>query len=74
MDTHGTGKVEAQKLVKIIREIFDLKPSGIRKMLNLAKPIYEKTAAFGHFGRKSNEDGFFTWEKLDKINELKALL
>ena len=44
LDTHGTGKVEAQKLIKNIKEIFDLKPSGIRKMLNLANPIYEKTA------------------------------
>ena len=43
-------------------------------MLKLAKPIYEQTAAFGHFGRESNKDGSFTWENLDKINELKALL
>ena len=43
-------------------------------MLNLANPIYEKTATFGHFGRKSNDDGCFTWEKLDKVKELKALL
>ena len=43
-------------------------------MLNLAKPIYQETASFGHFGRTSDEDGFFTWEKLDKISELKALL
>ena len=74
LDTHGTGKMESQKLIKNIREIFDLKPSGIREMLKLANPIYEKTASFGHFGRESNKDGFFTWEKLDKINELKALL
>ena len=74
LDTHGTGKVEVNKLISKIKEIFDLKPAGIRKMLNLANPIYEKTAAFGHFGRTSDEDGFFTWEKLDKINEFKALL
>ena len=61
-------------MIKYIKEIFDLKPSGIRKMLNLANPIYEKTATFGHFGRKSTEEGYFTWEKLDKVNELKALL
>ena len=60
--------------VEKIREIFDLKPAGIKKMLNLAKPIYQKTASFGHFGRKYKEDGFFTWEKLDKVKELKALL
>ena len=74
LDTHGTGKVEAQKLIENIKEIFDLKPSGIRKTLDLANPIYQKTATFGHFGRKSNDDGFFTWEKLDKIKEFKALL
>ena len=74
LDTHGTGKVEVNKLISKIKEIFDLKPAGIRKTLNLANPIYEKTAAFGHFGRTSDEDGFFTWEKLDKINEFKALL
>ena len=73
LDTHGTGKMEL-KLIKNIREIFDLKPSGIRRMLNLANPIYEKTASFGHFEEKSNDDGFFTWEKLDKVNELKAML
>ena len=74
LDTHDTGKVEVQKLIKNIKEIFDLRPSGIRKMLKLANPIYEKTATFGHFGRVSNEDGYFTWEKLDKVDELKALL
>ena len=61
-------------MIKNIKEIFDLKPSGIRKMLDLANPIYEKTATFGHFGRKSNEGSYFTWEKLDKVSELKALL
>jgi len=74
IDTHGTGKIDSQRLIKNIRDIFDLKPAGIRSMLNLARPIYQKTAAFGHFGRKSSEDGFFTWEKLDKVDELKALL
>ncbi len=74
IDTHGTGKVESQKLITKIREIFDLKPAGIRNMLNLACPIYQKTASFGHFGRENNKDGFFTWEKLDKVNELRALL
>ena len=74
LDTHGTGKIDSQKLIKNIREIFDLKPSGIREMLKLANPIYEQTASFGHFGRESNKDGFFTWENIDRINELKALL
>ena len=74
LDTHGTGKLEVDKLIKNVREIFDLRPSGIRKMLNLANPIYEKTATFGHFGKESKDDGFFTWERLDKIEELKSLL
>ena len=59
---------------RVSREIFELKPAGIRKMLNLAKPIYQKTASFGHFGRKSTEDGFFTWEKLNKVETLRELL
>jgi S-adenosylmethionine synthetase len=74
IDTHGTGKIESNKLISNIREIFDLTPSGIRNMLNLAKPIYQKTASFGHFGRKPSENGFFTWENLDKVAQLKALL
>ncbi len=74
IDTHGTGKVNSQKLIEKIRDVFDLKPAGIRNMLNLDKPIYQKTAAFGHFGREYSKNGFFTWEKTDKIKELKALL
>ena len=74
LDTHNTGKVEITKIIKSIRDIFDLKPAGIRKMLDLAKPIYQKTASFGHFGRKSDEKGFFTWEKLDKVDDLRKLL
>ena len=49
-----------------IKENFDLSPRGIREMLNLNKPIYEKTAAYGHFGRESKQDGSFSWEKTDK--------
>ncbi len=74
LNTHNTSNIDPSNLVKNIREIFDLKPAGIKKMLNLAKPIYQKTASFGHFGRTYKEDGFFTWEKLDKVEELKALL
>ena len=74
IDTHNTGKIDNSVLIKNIREIFELKPAGIRKMLNLAKPIYQKTASFGHFGRKSTEDGFFTWEKLNKVETLRELL
>ena len=50
-----------------IKENFDLSPKGIREMLNLNKPIYEKTAAYGHFGRTPDSDGTFSWEKTDKI-------
>ena len=73
VDTHNTGKINNSKLIKNIREIFELKPAGIRKMLRLANPIYQKTASFGHFGREAAGD-YFTWEKLDKIDELKGLI
>ena len=57
---------------KLIRENFDLSPRGIREMLSLNKPIYEKTAAYGHFGRESESDGSFSWEKTDKSNIFKS--
>ena len=53
---------------KLINENFDLSPRGIREMLGLNKAIYEKTAAYGHFGRTSEDDGSFSWEKTDRIN------
>ena len=62
------------KIINAIRDIFDLRPAGIRKMLNLARPIYQKTASFGHFGRDPDKEGCFTWEKTDKVEELKKLL
>ena len=55
-------------VVEKIKENFDLSPRGIREMLNLNKPIYEKTAAYGHFGREPDEKGSFSWEKIDKID------
>ncbi len=55
-------------VVNKIKENFDLSPRGIREMLELNKPIYEKTAAYGHFGRKPETDGSFSWENTDKIN------
>ena len=64
-DTFGTGKVSDEKLVEIIRENFDLRPAGIIKMLNLRRPIYKQTAAYGHFGRNDLD---LPWEKLDKGN------
>ena len=70
-DTFGTGKVSDEKLVEIIREYFDLRPAGIIKMLNLRRPIYKQTAAYGHFGRNDLD---LPWEKLDKAEDLKKYL
>ena len=71
VDTFGTGKVSDDRLVEIIRENFDLRPAGIIKMLDLRKPIYKQTAAYGHFGRTDVE---LSWEKTDKADALKAYL
>ena len=70
-DTFGTGRLSDEKLVEIIRENFDLRPAGIIKMLDLRRPIYKQTAAYGHFGR---HDLDLPWEKLDKVDALKAYL
>lgn len=71
VDTFGTGTIDEMSLVSAIRQVFNLTPSGIINMLELRRPVYSKTAAYGHFGRL--EQGF-TWEKLDKVDELKAVL
>ena len=71
VDTFGTGKVSDEKLVEIIRENFDLRPAGIIKMLNLRRPIYKQTAAYGHFGR---DDVSLPWEAVDKAETLKKYL
>ncbi|MBI4353747.1 MAG: methionine adenosyltransferase [Candidatus Omnitrophica bacterium] len=68
VNTHGTGKLSESQTIKIIRELFDLTPLGIIRMLKLRRPIYLKTAAYGHFGRK--DDGF-SWEELDRVNDIK---
>jgi S-adenosylmethionine synthetase len=65
VDTHGTGKVEEKKLEKILPELFRLTPTNIRRTLKLNRPIYKRTAAYGHFGRASEKDGGFSWEKTD---------
>ena len=70
-DTFGTGKISDEKLVEIIRENFDLRPAGIIKLLNLRRPIYKQTAAYGHFGRNDLD---LPWEKLDKAEDLKKYL
>ncbi len=71
IDTFGTGKLSDEKLVEMIRENFDLRPAGIIKMLDLRRPIYKQTAAYGHFGRTDIE---LPWEKLDKVEDLKKYL
>ncbi len=71
IDTFGTGVLSDEKLVEIIRENFDLRPAGIIKMLNLRRPIYKQTAAYGHFGRTDID---LPWEKLDKVDVLKKYL
>ena len=69
VETFGTGKMGREKLTKLVRRHFDLTPYGLRQMLDLARPIYEATAAYGHFGRTESE---FTWERTDKARALKA--
>ena len=71
VDTFGTGKVSDEKLVEIIRDKFDLRPAGIIKMLDLRRPIYKQTAAYGHFGRNDLD---LPWEKTDKAEELAKLV
>jgi S-adenosylmethionine synthetase len=69
--TFGTGRLDDDQIAKLVAENFDLRPKGIVQMLNLLRPIYEKTAAYGHFGRDEPE---FSWESLDKVETLKAAL
>ena len=71
VDTFGTGKLSDTKLVEILRENFDFRPAGIIKMLDLRRPIYKQTAAYGHFGRNDLD---LPWEKLDKVDDLKKYL
>ena len=71
VDTFGTGKIDDEKLVEIVRENFDLRPAGIIKMLDLRRPIYKQTASYGHFGRNDLD---LPWERLDKVKELKKEL
>lgn len=70
VDTFGTGKISDESLVEIIRREFDLRPAGIIQMLDLRRPIYKQTAAYGHFGR---DDINLPWERLDRVEELKNI-
>jgi S-adenosylmethionine synthetase len=74
VDLHGTGKVTEDQVEAAIRKVMDLSPSGIRRHLDLNKPIYAKTSSYGHFGRKAGRDGSFSWEKLDLVKPLKEAL
>ncbi|MBX3581727.1 MAG: methionine adenosyltransferase [Rhizobiaceae bacterium] len=74
VDLHGTGKVDEAQLEEALRDIMDLSPTGIRKHLDLNKPIYAKTSSYGHFGRKPGRDGSFSWEKTDLVKALKERL
>ena len=71
-DTHGTGEVDATGIERAVASCMDLTPRGIREHLQMNKPIYQRTAAYGHFGRVPEEDGGFSWEKTDLITQLKA--
>ena len=71
VDTHGTGKVEEKQLEKILPELFRLTPTNIRRTLKLNKPIYRRTAAYGHFGRAPDKDGGFSWEKTDLADAIR---
>jgi len=70
VDTYGTGRVDDAKLAEAVRKAMDLSPRGIREHLGLNKPIYARTAAYGHFGRQPDADGGFSWEKTDLVNAL----
>ncbi len=72
VETHGTGQVDEAKLASVLLELVDLSPRGIREKLQLNRPIYKRSASYGHFGRTPDADGGFSWEKLDLVPELKS--
>ena len=72
VDMHETGEVDPAKLETVLRDVMDLSPSGIRRTLDLNKPIYARTAAYGHFGREPDADGGFSWEKIDLVDALRG--
>jgi len=72
VNTHETGNVDEDRLAVVLQQLVDLSPRGIREHLNLSRPIYERTAAYGHFGRIPDADGGFSWEKTDIADQLKA--
>ncbi len=72
VDTAGTGQVDEEKLSGVLQQLMDLTPRGIREHLGLNRPIYARTAAYGHFGRPPEPDGGFSWERLDLVAQLKS--
>ncbi|WGV15820.1 methionine adenosyltransferase [Fuscovulum ytuae] len=74
VDTHGTGTVDAAAIEKAVEECMDLTPRGIREKLELNRPIYARTSAYGHFGREATADGGFSWERTDLVDALKAAI
>ena len=70
--TNGTGQVDDDRLSEVLQELVDLSPRGIREHLSLSRPIYARTAAYGHFGRAPDPDGGFSWERTDLVDELKG--
>ncbi len=71
VDTFGTGVISDPELAKVVQDLFDLRPKGIIQTLDLRRPIYRRTSAYGHFGR-TPENGFFTWERTDRVDELRT--
>jgi S-adenosylmethionine synthetase len=72
VETHGTGEVDEERLSTVLQRMMDLSPRGIRKHLQLNRPIYARTAAYGHFGREPEPDGGFSWELTDLVEDLRA--
>jgi S-adenosylmethionine synthetase len=72
IDTHGTGRVDEDRLSAVLGELMDLSPRGIREHLGLNRPIYARTASYGHFGRPADADGGFSWERLDLVDSLRS--
>ena len=72
IDTNSTAQVDEVKLANVLQEMVDLSPRGIREHLQLSRPIYARTAAYGHFGREPDANGGFSWEKTDLVDELKS--
>ena len=72
VESYGTARVPEEKLEEALGRVMDLTPRGIRTHLDLNKPIYARTAAYGHFGRKPDDDGGFSWERTDLVDKLKS--